>query len=171
MELASIIISMITMILAFYMFQVNDTGIIIGVVVGIIGHEIGHKIVAQSMGFESRYKLWSIGLILVIAFAIITRGRFIFAAPGFVHTEGHASFRDEGIISLSAPATNILLAVFFFAIGGAWALSAAYVNLLLAGFNLLPLGPLDGVKVAEWSPTAWTSSMATVVLLGIVFLL
>jgi Zn-dependent protease len=170
-ELAGILISMITMVLAFQMFKVSDTGIIIGIVLGVICHEIVHKLVAQSMGFESRYKLWEIGLVLVIVFAIISRGRLIFAAPGFVHTEGDVTVRDAGVISLSAPAANIGLAVFFFAVGGAWALSAAYANVLLAGFNLLPIGPLDGDKVMEWSPGMWSACFGFVLLMGVVFLL
>ncbi len=156
-EMVSILISIITLVLAFNIFKISDSGIILGVVLGIVLHEIAHKVVAQSMGFESRYKLWEIGLVLVIAFAIITRGRFIFAAPGFVVTEGEASTRHRGLISLSAPAANIALAALFFAMGPgvAWARSAAYVNALLAVFNLLPLPPLDGARVIEWNQGAW----------------
>jgi Zn-dependent protease len=171
MEIASILISMMTMLLAFYMFKISDSGIILGIVIGIIGHEVAHKLVAQSMGFDSRYKLWSIGLVLVIAFAIITRGKFIFAAPGFVVTEGIASIREKGIISLSAPAANIILALLFFGIGGAVGMAAAYINVLLAAFNLLPLGPLDGSKVMEWNPTIWGMSFVFSLFLGILFLL
>jgi Zn-dependent protease len=29
------------------------------------------------------------------------------------------------------------------------------VNLLLATFNLLPFGPLDGKKVLQWNEIAW----------------
>lgn len=169
-ELLSILVSMVTIVLAFHMFGVRDQGIILGVVLGITFHELAHKLVAQSMGFESRYKLWEIGLVLVMAFAIISRGRFIFAAPGYVVTEGMADDRERGIISLSAPAANALLALAFFMLGGAWAMSAAYVNVLLAAFNLLPMRPLDGASVMEWSPGVWSCAFALTLLLGLVFL-
>ncbi len=171
LEIASILVSIVTMALAFQMFGVSDSGIILGVVLGITAHEISHKLVAQAMGFESRYKLWSIGLVLVVAFAIISRGRFIFAAPGFVVTEGMASIRERGIISLSAPAANILLAALFLLVGGVWAVSAAYVNVLLAAFNLLPVGPLDGSPVMEWNPAVWASGFGLTCLLGAIMII
>jgi len=169
-ELVSILVSMVTLILAFQMFKIADSGIILGILLGVTLHEIVHKIVAQSMGFESRYKLWEIGLVLIIAFAIITKGRFIFAAPGFVVTEGMATPRERGIISMSAPTTNILLALLFMAAGGAW-MSAAYVNALLAVFNLLPIPPLDGAAVMEWNPGVWSGTFCFALLVGAFFLL
>lgn len=169
-EITSILISMVTLILAFRMFNIWDTGIVLGIVLGITLHEIGHKVVAQSMGFESKYKLWEIGIVLVVAFAIISRGRLIFAAPGFVVTEGHATDREQGIISLSAPSTNILLAVLLLGTGKFGA-SMAYVNTMLAIFNLLPIGPLDGAKVMKWSPGVWTAAFGLALALGALFLL
>jgi Zn-dependent protease len=34
------------------------------------------------------------------------------------------------------------------------------VNAWLSVFNLLPLPPLDGYKVAAWSPFIWLGAMA-----------
>ncbi len=170
-EIISILVSMLSLVFAFHMFRVSDSGIIFGVVIGVLFHEMVHKFVAQSMGFESRYKLWEIGVVLVIAFAIITRGRMIFAAPGFVVTDGAATKREQGIISLSAPSANIFLALVFFIIGGTFAMSVAYINTLLAIFNLLPVPPLDGSKVFEWDEGIWGVAFVFSLLLGAVFLL
>ena len=30
------------------------------------------------------------------------------------------------------------------------------INAFLATFNLLPMGPLDGVKIIRWNATVWT---------------
>lgn len=170
-ELMSIVFSMFSIVFAFQIFGVSEPGLMLGIVLGITLHEIFHKVSAQMLGFQSHYKLWELGLVMVIALAIISRGKFVFAAPGFVVTEGIAGFRERGIIAFSGPFANILLAVFFMGIGGALGTSAAYANLLLAGFNLIPLGPLDGSKVYRWSEGVWTLSFVFTVGLGLILLL
>ncbi|MBN2518385.1 MAG: site-2 protease family protein [Candidatus Altiarchaeota archaeon] len=171
MEAISILVSIITLALAFtYFFGISNQGLIIGVITGIIFHELSHKFVAQSMGFRSEYKLWMIGLVLVVAFALLTKGKFIFAAPGFVVTHGMASIRERGVISFSAPLANILLALLFSVISAPWAKPAALVNVFLAGFNLLPIGPLDGSKVAQWNSTVWILSLLFCGILGFILL-
>jgi Zn-dependent protease len=30
-----------------------------------------------------------------------------------------------------------------------------YINLFLAGFNMLPIPPFDGEKVLKWNPIIW----------------
>jgi Zn-dependent protease len=172
MEITQILVSLVTLALAFtYFFGIEDTGIIIGVIAGVIFHELGHKFVAQSLGFHSEYRLWAIGLVLVLAFALISKGKFIFAAPGFVVTEGYATLREKGMVSLAAPTMNIFLTIFFLILPVPWGKSAAMVNAFLAAFNLLPISPLDGKTVRDWSETVWVSFFVTAVVLGLFFLL
>lgn len=164
-ELASLIISIITLTLGFSYF-ISSQGLIYGLVLGFIMHELAHKFVAQSLGYYSEYKIWSVGLVLVVAFAIATKGKFVFAAPGYVTTHGHASFKDVGMVSLAGPLANILLAMFFVFLKTPLADEAAYINILLAGFNLIPFGPLDGGPVYRWSPNVWGSAMLFCVIIG-----
>ena len=171
-ESVYLLVAIVTLSLAFtYFFGFSTPGLLIGVVLGVVMHELGHKFVAQSMGFKSEFRLWSIGLVLVIAFALISKGKFIFAAPGYVVTEGMATVRQKGLISLAAPASNILLALFFLAVPLAWGRDAAMVNVLLAIFNLVPIAPLDGAPVIQWSEGIWASVFVFSLLLGLVFLL
>lgn len=69
-------------------------------------------------------------------------------------------------ISLAGPMTNIVLTVAFFLLGIAGAVTgnelmfkaayfAFFINLTLAAFNLIPVGPLDGAKVLKGSPLIW----------------
>ncbi|MGZ7096673.1 MAG: site-2 protease family protein [Methanobacterium sp.] len=32
---------------------------------------------------------------------------------------------------------------------------AAFINVFLAGFNMIPFGPLDGAKVWRYNPVLW----------------
>jgi Zn-dependent protease len=39
-----------------------------------------------------------------------------------------------------------------------------FINFWIAGFNLLPFGPLDGKKIFLWNPVIWVITMAIPVL-------
>jgi Zn-dependent protease len=43
------------------------------------------------------------------------------------------------------------------------------INLWIAFFNLLPIGPLDGRKIIEWNPIIWGA--CTIPLIFIIFIL
>ncbi len=133
----------------------------IGVGSGFVLHELAHKYVAIKYGAKAEFRHWNIGLILAIAIPIITFGSFLFAAPGAVYIYGKdISRKQNGIISLAGPATNIFLAIFFFAAGLSGFFSeiffnVGFINLFLATFNLIPIFPLDGSKVFAWNPIVW----------------
>lgn len=122
--------------------------------VGFLLHELAHKVVAirygQVAAFRANYPM----LAIAIAAAL---GGFIFAAPGAVYHRGRLTRRQNGLIALAGPVTNLLLAGVFAPLllaGGVLAQIGLYgvlINLFLAAFNLLPFGPLDGRKVREWS--------------------
>jgi Zn-dependent protease len=129
------------------------SGLTVGV--GFLLHELGHKVVAvhfdQVAVFRADYGM--LGLAIVSALA-----GFLFAAPGAVHHRGRITQRQNGLISLAGPAVNLMLAVTFFfvgALGTGFAASVGslglVVNMLLAGFNMIPFGPLDGRKVLAWN--------------------
>jgi len=73
--------------------------------------------------------------------------------------------REMLLISLAGPLTNIVLAVAFFILGmsglttnGVWAQAltfALFINLILAAFNMLPFGPLDGKKIFDADRRVW----------------
>jgi Zn-dependent protease len=163
-EIAQMLISVLTISLAFSLgFLVSFPLVLLTVGIGFIAHEIGHKIVALRFGCRAVYKMWVEGLILALVFAFATAGRFIFAAPGAVYIyKPGMTRRENGLISLAGPLTNVALAfVFFFLILtpapflqqlGAWGFK---INLFFAMFNLLPVPPLDGSKVMSWNPSVW----------------
>ena len=128
--------------------------------VGFLLHELAHKVVAVRFGqvaaFRADYRM--------LAFAIIGGlAGFLFAAPGAVVHRGRLTEREGGLIALAGPVTNLLLAIVFLVPfllvvtsgvrGFLWDVSrmGVQINLLLAGFNMIPFGPLDGRKVQAWS--------------------
>jgi Zn-dependent protease len=152
----------------------------LGVSTGFLLHELAHKFVAMHFGYWAEYRANHMGLVLVIVMAF---AGFIFAAPGAVmisRTSAPQNFysldpfgqeklateekKEELLISLAGPLTNIILAIFFFLMlmsGGAGSLwqnaasFALFINLTLAAFNLLPFGPLDGKKIYDSNRAVW----------------
>ncbi|MEA4956160.1 hypothetical protein SDC9_03541 [bioreactor metagenome] len=156
--------------------------VMVGVGLGFILHEIAHKITAMRYGYWAEYKTWTPGLFIAL---ISTAFGFIFAAPGAVHIYGqYMTDRENGIISISGPLTNIALSLIFLA--AALLLSNFYIgifnplfytpswatilfetcilgfsiNAFLALFNLIPIGILDGAKVFRWDPFIWIVTVA-----------
>ena len=127
---------------------------------GFVFHELSHKFVAQRYGFWAEYRMWPMGLVLALLTSLIG---FIFAAPGATYISGmNISKEENGVISLAGPLTNVLIAVLFlpFALlgSGEWVFLGSfgvYINIFLALFNMLPLGPLDGSKVFRWNLPVW----------------
>lgn len=129
------------------------SGLTVGV--GFLLHELGHKLVAVSFDqvaiFRADYGM------LVMAVLIALAG-FLFAAPGAVHHRGRITPRQNGLIALAGPAVNVGLVLVFLPVAllGTGFLASlgglgVLVNLLLAAFNMIPFGPLDGRKVLSWS--------------------
>jgi len=122
-------------------------------------HELAHRKLARMYGCWAEFRMWRWGLMMALIFSFFG---FVFAAPGAVMIRGHITREQNGKISAAGPATN-------WAVGAAFLISSyainlygfgllsfvlafvAYVNLFLGGFNLLPLGPLDGRKIFGWS--------------------
>ena len=89
---------------------------------------------------------------------------FLFAAPGAVMFMGGARNHETGKIALAGPLSNLIIAfvtfplfffVFFETQIGVLLGFICLINALLAVFNLLPFGPLDGVKIVRWNATVW----------------
>ena len=132
--------------------------------VGFLLHELAHKVVAVRFGqvaaFRADYRM--------LGFAVVgALVGFLFAAPGAVVHRGRITAKQNGLIALAGPVTNLLLAVVFLvpflavlAAGTSGFLAEVasrglQINLLLAGFNMLPFGPLDGRKIRAWSTLVW----------------
>lgn len=142
---------------------------------GFLLHELAHKVVAVRFGqvaaFRADYAM--LGLAIASGFA-----GFLFAAPGAVYHRGYITDRENGLVAVAGPVTNLGLVVLFiplFVFGpgfvaeiGRWGL---LVNGFLAAFNMLPFGPLDGRTVLDWSRTVFGAVLGASVLVTLVCLL
>ncbi|MFB6202300.1 MAG: metalloprotease [Halorhabdus sp.] len=122
--------------------------------VAFVLHELAHKVVAVRFGQIAAFRADYGMLLLAVVSAL---AGFIFAAPGAVVHRGRVSARESGLIALAGPVTNLALAALFLPVvlvaGAPIADVATFgvaINLLLAGFNMLPAGPLDGKTVMRW---------------------
>ncbi len=139
---------------------------------GFVLHELAHRQVAKGYGAHATYKAWPMGLALM-TFLAITGSPVLFAAPGAVYIYAqYITKKENGIISIAGPMTNLALALCFafaslFIPGGdplsdlaRTAFGVGFkVNLFLALFNMIPVFPLDGSKVWAWDKNIWLGFM------------
>jgi Zn-dependent protease len=129
---------------------------------GFVFHELSHKFVAQRYGFWAEFRMWPMGLFLALLTSLLG---IIFAAPGATYISGtNISKSENGKISLAGPLTNAAIAALFVpflfsSVGFLQDLGSIGVpiNIFLALFNLLPIGPLDGAKVFKWNVPVWAA--------------
>lgn len=141
---------------------------------GFLLHELAHKFVAQRYGAWAEFRMYPGGLMFALIFSFLG---FLFAAPGAVYIQGRINRKQNGLISIAGPATNIAFGSIFVALWLAfpgldgWTDAfqlIGYLSLMLAAFNLIPFGPLDGKKVLDWNPVAWVAAIGVAVFLILV---
>jgi Zn-dependent protease len=143
-------------------------------------HELAHKYVARHFGCWAEFRADPRGLKIGVLIALVIG--FVFMAPGAVMVAGRVGKKENGIIALAGPISNILLFIFGLLAGGllismtsvGWVADLVvfwlWGNAILGAFNMLPFGPLDGRKVKDWSdPIFWTFLSLTIGLVYLVF--
>ncbi len=140
--------------------------------ISFIIHEMGHKFIAQQYGAWAEFRM-STGMLMLAIYMAWQIG-YLFAAPGAVQIFGpHISKSQYGKIAASGPAMNLFLAVVFMPLVGDPGFLGevgrlgVIINLLLAGFNMLPVSVLDGRKVLAWSPVAYIALFVLIIMVGL----
>lgn len=149
----------------------------LAVIIGIVIHESAHALAAYALGDKTARSRGRVSLnplkhidpfgTILLPLLMIAAGGPVFAfakpVPIYLGNLKHPK-RDELLISLAGPASNIVLACLGAVLlsgvvnGSVWATAAGsivaefaltfiFVNLSLAFFNLIPLPPLDGSSI------------------------
>lgn len=117
----------------------------------IILHEFGHKFLALAFGFTATFQAAYLWLGLAVILRAIGSS-FIFLVPAYVSWAGDATALQVALVAFAGPAVNGLLAL------GSWMILklgmltkwerglrlTLKINLLLFGFNLIPIPGFDG---------------------------
>lgn len=152
--------------------------IFLPVILSVIAHEIGHAVVADRLGDPTarlagritmnpiRHSTLTGTLILPLATLFLFHGKFMFggALPIPVNTVNFKNpERGMLLVALAGPIVNFMIAAACFILWMCiWPAPAqdtifftilrttVFVNVVLCGFNLLPIPPLDGIHVARY---------------------
>jgi len=132
-----------------------------------------HKFVAMHYGAWAEFRTWPAGLVITLVSSVIG---FLIGIPGatYIFSDSFTK-RQNGVVSLAGPATNLAIFFVFAAIGLVIGTSHSYltaavglvtfISLWLGFFNMLPIFPLDGSKVLAWDFRVYIPTMILIVAL------
>lgn len=134
-----------------------------GILTGFFFHELAHRYVAHKYRLWAEFRMYPLGLLLALFLGVFFG--FVFAAPGAVVIRGGVKSFEMGNIAVAGPLANVAVAAstapLFLYVNFSTPIvnkiigAICIINAVLATFNLLPFGPLDGIKILRWNFHVW----------------
>ncbi len=128
-------------------------------------HELAHKFSAQHFNLWAEFRLTLQGALITLLSIFLP---FKIISPGAVMIAGSGTRETVGKTALSGPVTNIILSTICIMIAAVTQnlfLIVAFINAILAVFNLIPFGILDGLKVFRWNRVFWAIAVVIAIAL------
>jgi len=130
-------------------------------------HELAHKFSAQHFGLWAEFRLTMQGALITLISMLLPFFKII--SPGAVVIAGPVTKETAGKTALSGPLTNIVLSTICIIIVMTiqneifWTIAVfgAWINALIAFFNLIPFGIMDGFKIFWWNKIVWIVAFIT----------
>lgn len=142
--------------------------------VSFLVHEIAHKVLAQKCGMWAEFRLTTWGAVLTLVCVFLP---FKMIAPGAMMIGGQMpSPKNYLKIAIAGVITNIIFAATFLGLWFALPVSvysymflfSAYINSIMALFNMIPFGVLDGHKVFSINKLVWVLAFIPSVALTVI---
>jgi len=132
--------------------------VFVTVVVAELVYWLTMELVARRIGIWSEYRVWPIGITMLLVFSLIFRSPFCVAGRSEFQCVAPKK-RSIGLISLSGPVACLLL-------GGIFALLLVFgyeqlgslgvmVCMTKATFDLIPTPPMNGKEIFNWNKIIW----------------
>ena len=122
-------------------------------------HEIAHKFSAQHLGLWAEFRLTMQG-ILITLFSMFLPFKII--SPGAVMLGGRVTKETAGKIGLAGPLTNLMISLTCALVAvtsrSPFLWTVAGINAMIALYNLIPFGVMDGLKIFMWSKAVWMTT-------------
>jgi Zn-dependent protease len=140
-----------------YMGSISLVSLAIAFTLSFFLHELAHKFSAQHFGLWAEFRLTMQGALITLISMLLPFFKII--SPGAVMIAGSVTKETAGKTALSGPLTNIVLSALCTMIAAMmqntsfWIIAG--INALIAFFNLIPFGIMDGLKVFWWNRTVW----------------
>ena len=123
-------------------------------------HELAHKFSAQRFGLWAEFRLTLQGALITLISMLLPYFKII--SPGAVMIAGPVTKETAGKTALSGPLTNIILSALCVIFASTTQYTSFWVvagiNALIAFFNLIPFGIMDGLKIFWWNRIVWALS-------------